>query len=115
MHSRIYHGENGDDALDYLYQRGNLPDTDGREVLAEIKSNHQLKKIPVLILTTSADARDIENCYYMGANSYIRKAVDFTAFSKTIQKLDEYWFRTALLPQEQNNKRCHLSNNELLQ
>jgi CheY-like chemotaxis protein len=77
---------NGDDALDFLYQRGayssaitasrpalilldlNMPGTDGREVLSEIKNNNDLKSIPVVVLTTSSDARDIETCYQAGAN-----------------------------------------------
>ena len=98
MNSPVFHCESGDEGLDFLRHRGkysnpansprpcvilldlNLPGTDGREVLAEIKSDEQLKTIPVVVLTTSTDARDIENCYHMGANSYIKKAVDFERF-----------------------------------
>jgi len=114
--SSVFHCESGDDGLDFLYHRGqysnpsqsprpcvilldlNLPGTDGREVLAEIKNDEQLRTIPVVVLTTSADARDIENCYHMGANSYIKKAVDFDRFSQTIQRFSEYWFHVVVLP-----------------
>jgi two-component system, response regulator len=105
----------GDDTLDYLYQRGayspltaprpdvilldlNLPGTDGREVLAEIKKSEQLKSIPVIVLTTSADERDVERCYQLGANSYIRKPVDLDGFLRAIQLMKEYWFEIVLLP-----------------
>ena len=116
MNARVFHCANGDDGLDFVYNRGlysdallaprptiilldlNLPGTDGRELLAEIKSDERLKTIPVIVLTTSMDARDIERCYQAGANSYIKKAVDFDAFSRTIQRLDAYWFNAVVLP-----------------
>ncbi len=108
--------ETGDDALDYLNRRGgyedpqkaprpgvilldlNLPGTDGREVLAEIKSNDDFKKIPVIVLTTSSDKRDIESCYKAGANSYLQKPVDFEGFFNSIQGLKEFWLEIAILP-----------------
>ncbi len=116
MHAPVFHCESGDDGLDFLRHRGrfsdpiqaprpcvilldlNLPGTDGRDVLAEIKTDEQLKSIPVVVLTTSADNRDIEKCYHMGANSYIKKAVDFEKFSQTIQGLNDYWFNVVILP-----------------
>jgi two-component system response regulator len=52
----------------------------------------------VVVLTTSTDARDIENCYSMGANSYIKKDVDFDEFFQTIQSLIDYWFNAVVLP-----------------
>lgn len=109
----IFHCSDGDEALDYLYQRGkyvraarpgailldlNLPGTDGREVLTEIKSDSTLKSIPVIVLTTSSDARDIDKCYHSGANSYIRKPVDLEGFVRAIQHLKEYWFEIVILP-----------------
>jgi CheY-like chemotaxis protein len=114
--SAVFHCVSGDDSLDFLYRRGkyvnpsqsprpcvilldlNLPGTDGREVLAEIKCDEHLKTIPVVVLTTSTDARDIEKCYFMGANSYIKKAVDFDRFSRTICSLSNYWFNVVVLP-----------------
>ncbi|HTU25824.1 MAG TPA: response regulator [Pirellulales bacterium] len=113
----VLHCASGDEGLDFLRRRGkyadpiqsprptvilldlNLPGTDGREVLAEIKSDEGLKTIPVIVLTTSTDARDVANCYHMGANSYIQKAVDFEKFVHTIQQLNDYWFHVVLLPE----------------
>ena len=107
---------NGDDALDYLFQRGryanavqaprpnlilldlNLPGTDGREVLAEVKKSEKLRSIPVIVLTTSTDARDIEGCYQMGANSYVKKPVDLEGFMLSIQRLKDFWFEVVILP-----------------
>lgn len=112
----IHHAKSGDDALDYLLRRGpyanrsdvrrpgvilldlNLPGTDGREVLTVIKQHPDLQKIPVIVLTTSADARDIDACYRAGANSYVQKPVDFKGFMAAIQRLKEYWFSIAILP-----------------
>jgi two-component system response regulator len=110
--------QTGDECLDYLFRRGeyedigksprpgiilldlNLPGTDGREVLSVIKSNDQLKAIPVIVLTTSNDEKDIESCYSDGANSYIRKPVDLFGFVEAIAKLKDYWFEIVILPGE---------------
>jgi CheY-like chemotaxis protein len=106
----------GDEALDYLHRRGqyadpdrsprpgvilldlNLPGTDGREVLNEIKNSERLRDIPVVVLTTSADERDITACYRAGANSYIQKPVDIDGFMKAIERLNGYWFEVVILP-----------------
>ena len=113
----MLHCETGDDALDFLHHRGrytpataprpgiilldlNLPGTDGREVLAEIKGEHGLADIPVVVLTTSADHRDVEACYQAGANSYVQKPVDLDAFMEAIQRLHDYWFDVVILPNE---------------
>jgi CheY-like chemotaxis protein len=116
LHNPIYLCIDGEDALDFLYHLGpytdvtksptpgvilldlNLPGTDGREVLEKIKKDDQLKKIPVLILTTSNDERDIDACYIAGANSYIQKPVDLEGFMKAIQRLNDYWFEVVILP-----------------
>lgn len=112
----IFHCADGDSALDYLWQRGdygdpakaprpgiilldlNLPGTDGRDVLAEIRGDKNLKNIPVVVLTTSRDDRDIETCYEIGANSYIQKPVDLEGFVNAITRLKEYWFEIVILP-----------------
>jgi CheY-like chemotaxis protein len=109
----------GDDALDYLYRRGsyagpnqasrpalilldlNLPGTDGREVLERVKSDESLCHIPIVILTTSVDDRDIHSCYKAGANSYIQKPVDVDGLFRAVQSLKDYWFEVAVLPTEQ--------------
>ncbi|HKH49986.1 MAG TPA: response regulator [Thermoanaerobaculia bacterium] len=108
--------EDGDSALDYLYRRGayadpgnsprpgvilldlNLPGTDGREVLHEVKSDEVLCRIPVIVLTTSMDERDVEACYQAGANSYIQKPVDMDGFIRAIERLNGYWFEVVVLP-----------------
>lgn len=112
----IYRCSDGDEALDFLFRRGrfsdpdkapqpgvilldlNLPGTDGREVLSEIKKDARLKQIPVIVLTTSKDERDIEGCYRCGANSYIQKPVDLDGFMKAIERLNDYWFEVVILP-----------------
>ncbi len=114
--NRIFHCEEGDEALDFLFHRGefasrddyprpgiilldlNLPGTDGREVLQEIKESPALKTIPVLVLTTSTDERDIETCYQAGANSYIQKPVDVRGFMSAVGRLKEYWLELVILP-----------------
>lgn len=112
----IFRCADGDEALEFLHRRGryaepdkaprpgvilldlNLPGTDGREVLAEIKRDPNLKKIPVIVLTTSKDERDVEACYRFGANSYIQKPVDIDGFMKAIERLNDYWFEVVILP-----------------
>ena len=115
MKNKVIRFEMGDECLDYLFERGkyegekillpglimldlNLPGTDGREVLKIIKSDLKLKKIPVVVLTTSNDIKDIEKCYQLGANSYIQKPVSFEGFISAITKLKEYWFEISILP-----------------
>jgi two-component system, response regulator len=116
MANPIFHCTDGDDALDYLRQQGkyadpakaprpgmilldlNMPGTDGREVLSEIKADEKLCQIPVIVLTTSADERDIQSCYRDGANSYIQKPVDMKGFLESIQRLVDYWYHIVLLP-----------------
>lgn len=109
----------GDDALDLLHRRGayhglasttlpslvlldlNLPSTDGREVLAAIKSDARLKSIPVIIFTTSANPKDIDACYQNGANSYLLKPVNMSYFTTLLKQVYEYWFDAVVLPETQ--------------
>ena len=105
---------NGEEALDYLYQRGqfadaprpammlldlNMPGINGYIVLEKIKSDPSLRSIPVVVLTTSDDPRDIEKCYDIGANSYVHKPVDLPGFIEAIARLKDYWFEISLLPE----------------
>ncbi len=78
----------------------NMPGLDGRRVLAILKADSELKKIPVVILTTSSDERDVEECYQLGANTYVQKPVDLDGLFAAIQRLKDYWFEIALLPRE---------------
>ncbi|MEZ5592032.1 MAG: response regulator [Gammaproteobacteria bacterium] len=102
---------NGDQCLDHLAQRRpssllpallvldlNTPGTDGREVLTEIKRDPQLKTIPVIVMSSSANPKDIEFCYANGANSYQVKPMDISEFDRRLQALVEYWLATAVLP-----------------
>ncbi|MEM8908853.1 MAG: response regulator [Bacteroidota bacterium] len=76
----------------------NLPKRDGREVLEEIKSHNTLKRIPVVVLTTSNAEQDILKSYNLHVNCYINKPVDFDKFFDIIQKIEEFWLTTAILP-----------------
>ena len=107
---------NGDQAIDYLLQRGEfsepdkaprpniilldltLPGTDGKEVLRIIKTDPNLQKIPVIVLTTSNAEQDIEQCYAAGANSYVQKPVDLVGFIQSVARLTDYWFNVSILP-----------------
>jgi CheY-like chemotaxis protein len=75
-----------------------LPGTNGHEVLARVKSDPVLRKIPVVVLTTSRDRRDIDECYSAGANSYIQKPVDLPGFQRAMRSLREYWLDVVVLP-----------------
>jgi CheY-like chemotaxis protein len=109
----------GDDAIDYLTGEGiyrdaldrphpdlvildlNLPGTDGREVLAVIKTTPQLKTIPVVILTTSSNPKDIETCYQSGVNSYLLKPMKIDQLRSLVRMTIDYWFKVAVLPTSQ--------------
>lgn len=109
--SRTVHG---DDALNYLYKLGkyteletvtrpsiilldlNLPGTDGRDVLEQIKNDAKLRTIPVVVLTTSSNPKDIETCYQNGANSYIVKPVNFIEFMQIIEFFSRYWLKSVI-------------------
>jgi CheY-like chemotaxis protein len=78
----------------------NLPKKDGREVLAEIKIDETLKRIPVVVLTTSQAEEDILKAYNLCANCYITKPVDFDQFVKIIQSIENFWFNIVKLPSE---------------
>ena len=107
--NKIIHVEDGEAALDYVYGRGEfadkerfpmphlmlldlrLPKVDGLEVLKEVKSNADLRAMPVVILTTSDAERDMAMAYDYHANSYVTKPVDFTDFSRLLRDLGFYW------------------------
>ncbi|MGA2128342.1 MAG: response regulator [Xanthobacteraceae bacterium] len=113
---RIAWCQNGRDALDYLLcdgahagRRGgnpqlilldlNMPGLDGRRMLEIIKGNEKLRTVPVVVLTTSADNRDVERCYHLGASTYIQKPVSFDRLTEAMRTMTDYWFGIALLPQ----------------
>ena len=108
--------ENGEELLDYLSRRGkysqpgsaprpglilldlNMPRKDGREVLRELKADSDLRRIPVVVLTTSQADTDIERMYELGANSFISKPVQFEALVNVMRSLGQYWFEVVELP-----------------
>jgi CheY-like chemotaxis protein len=108
--------ENGEELLDYLRRRGsysktrlaprpglilldlNMPKKDGREALKEIKADPELRKIPVVVLTTSKADTDIGRVYELGANSFISKPVSFDSLVEVMKTLCRYWFEIVELP-----------------
>ena len=115
LHNPIVRVKSGEAALAYLQDETqtwpgiilldlNMPGLDGRRTLDFIKKDQNLRKIPVIILTTSDDERDIQSCYNIGANTYIQKPVDFNGLIEAIKRLKEYWFEIALLPKENGNE-----------
>jgi len=113
--SRLSHVVNGVEAIEFLRRAGghaqagrpdlilldlNLPCKDGREVLAEIKADAMLRRIPVIILTTSLAENDILRAYDLNANCYVAKPVDLDQFNRVIRCLDEFWLTVAQLPGE---------------
>ncbi len=105
----------GEQAIDFLMKRNkfsesirphvilldlNLPKKNGIEVLKEIKADDSLKKIPVIVLTTSDADHDISKAYSFHANCYILKPVDFDDFSKVIRLIEMYWFNAVQLPND---------------
>ena len=107
--------EDGEEAMEFLRKEGefansprpdlilldlNLPKKDGREVLEEIKEDENLRRIPVVVLTTSKAEKDILKSYDMHANSYITKPVDFDQFIKVIKSIEDFWLEVVKLPED---------------
>lgn len=78
----------------------NLPRKDGKDVLAEIKSDPELKRMPVVVLTTSQAEQDILRSYDLHANCFISKPVEITRFLQVLQAIDQFWFSIVTLPRE---------------
>ncbi len=111
----IHVAEDGVQAMEFLRRQGryasaprpdlilldlNLPRKNGREVLAEIKNDPDLKAIPVIILTTSGADEDILKAYDLHANCYVVKPVGFESFLKAVQSIRNFWFSVVALPPE---------------
>jgi CheY-like chemotaxis protein len=82
----------------------NLPKKDGREVLAEVKADEDLKRIPVVILTISKAEEDILKTYNLHANCYITKPIDLNQFIRVVQAIEEFWFTIVKLPPNETKK-----------
>jgi two-component system, chemotaxis family, response regulator Rcp1 len=111
--NRLSHVEDGVEAMDFLRRRGNyadakrpdlimldlnLPRKDGREVLAEIKNDSDLKIIPIIVLTTSRADEDILRSYQLNCNCYITKPVDFNHFIDVVKSIEQFWLTVVTLP-----------------
>ena len=78
----------------------NMPVMDGREVLAEIIKDEALRHLPVVVLTTSYEAEDVQKMYTLHCNSYITKPVDFEKFAEAVKKIEDYWLTVVVLPSQ---------------
>ena len=116
IHNDLRIVEDGEEALDYLFRRGkykdpatsprpdlllldlNMPRVDGREVLERLRADSKMRRMAVVVLTTSRQEEDILRSYELGCNSFITKPVDMDQFIRVIQALEEYWFQIVVLP-----------------
>jgi len=121
--NELYFVGDGEELLDFLHRRGayadaqsaprpgvilldlNMPRMDGREALREIKADPQLRRIPVVVLTTSEAEEDILRSYELGANSFITKPVTFEGLVQVMQALGRYWFDIVELPTVEGQSR----------
>jgi CheY-like chemotaxis protein len=112
--------EDGEELMDFLHRRGkyeplrgeplpglilldlNMPRKDGREALKEIKADTDLRRIPIVVLTTSKAEEDIVRTYDLGVNSYVTKPVTFKSLVELIKVLGNYWFEVVELPPDEN-------------
>jgi CheY-like chemotaxis protein len=114
--NELYIVENGEELLDYLYRRGeyadekksprpglilldlNMPRKDGREVLEEIKDDPELRRIPIVVLTTSQAEEDVLRTYDLGISGYITKPVSFRELLEIMKAVGSYWLQIVTLP-----------------
>lgn len=117
IYSSLYIVNDGVEAMNFLRNKGkyetspkpdliildlNLPRKDGREVLAEIKSDEELKHIPIVIMTISQAEEDILKSYNLHANCYITKPIDLNQFIKVVKSIEDFWFSIVKLPPKIN-------------
>lgn len=115
LHNKLSVARDGVEALEFLRRQGqhagaprpdiilldlNLPRKDGREVLEEIKYDDDLKRIPVVVLTTSSDESDVLASYNLHANCFITKPVDLNRFIQIVKSIEGFWFQIVKLPPE---------------
>jgi CheY-like chemotaxis protein len=113
--NRLHVARDGEEALDFLYQRGehadaprmdlvlldlNLPKYDGRQVLEQIRSDPELTHMPVVILTTSSSEEDILRSYKLHANAFVTKPVDVNQFISAVRQIDEFFLSVVRLPHQ---------------
>ncbi|MCI0562357.1 MAG: response regulator [Nitrososphaera sp.] len=117
--SRLHVIENGEEGMAFLQRQGryahavrpdiilldlNLPRKDGREVLAEIKRDPQLRQIPIIVLTTSQAESDVAKSYDLHGNCYITKPMDFDQFMSVVRSIADFWLAVVKLPQKEQDK-----------
>jgi CheY-like chemotaxis protein len=115
VRNNLHVARDGVEAVEFLKRRGkyagaprpdlvlldlNLPKKDGREVLAEVKDDAELKTIPIVVLTTSSAEIDILRSYSLHANCYITKPVDLEQFVQVVKSIDDFWLTVVKLPKE---------------
>lgn len=113
LQNRLHVAHDGQEGLDYLYKRGqyadaprpdlilldlNLPKYDGRQLLEKVKSDPDLARIPIVVLTTSSAEEDILKSYKLHANAYVTKPVDLDQFMKAVRQIDEFFVQVVRLP-----------------
>lgn len=119
----LYFVKDGEDLMDYLHHQGayedkskyplpglilldlNMPRKDGREALKEIKSDENLRQIPVVVLTTSQAEEDVFRTYNLGVNSFVTKPVAFETLVQIMKELTQYWFKIVQLPADYLSER----------
>ncbi len=117
MINNLFVVNDGIAAIDFLHKKGeytdvprpdlilldlNLPKKDGREVLKEIKTDENLKRIPVVVLTTSRAEADVFKTYNLGANCYITKPIDLSQFLNVVKSIEDFWMSIVVLPNGSN-------------
>jgi two-component system response regulator len=120
VYNSLYIVNDGVEAMNFLHNQGeyqnvprpdiiildlNLPKRDGREVLAEIKADEELRHIPVVIMTISQAEEDILKTYKLHANCYITKPIDLNEFIKVVKSIEDFWFSIVKLPPKNVNKK----------
>lgn len=115
VRNRLWHVTDGEEAMAFLQRQGpyaqaprpdlilldlNLPRKDGRQLLAELKADERFRRIPVVVLTSSAAEEDILKAYNLAANCYVTKPVDLDQFLKVIRAIEEFWLQIVKLPTE---------------
>jgi len=113
FNNRLHVARDGQEGLDFLYRRGayqdavrpdlilldlNLPKYDGRQLLEKVKSDPDLRRIPIVVLTTSSAEEDILRSYKLHANAYVTKPVDLDAFIGAVRQIDEFFVQVVRLP-----------------
>jgi CheY-like chemotaxis protein len=113
LKNNLHVAHDGEEGLDFLYKRGeytdaprpdlilldlNLPKYDGRQLLEKVKSDAELSRIPIVVLTTSSAEEDILRSYQLHANAYVTKPVDLDQFINAVRQIDEFFIQVVRLP-----------------